>query len=152
MNVLKSRIQVRISIPSAREQLLISKLCQFSIIQHTIWFLGFGPISFHESDKPSLFLHFSLYKTLQLELLPQYVFFLSALTRKRIDLRSMLGVYVVMSVGLILALMALTAEIFWTRMKERKIITQRLVRVIGTKQDSAWQDDINYTCMICLRI
>lgn len=47
------------------------------------------------------------------------------MTRKRIDLRSMLGVYVVMSVGLILALMALTAEIFWTRMKERKIITQR---------------------------
>ncbi|CAH3162257.1 unnamed protein product [Pocillopora meandrina] len=49
----------------------------------------------------------------------------TTLTRKRIDLRSMLGVYVVMSVGLILALMALTAEIFWTRMKERKIITQR---------------------------
>ncbi|XP_022787790.1 glutamate receptor 4-like isoform X1 [Stylophora pistillata] len=46
-------------------------------------------------------------------------------TRKRIDLRSMLGVYVVMGVGVALALTALSAEIFWRRMRECKIKTQR---------------------------
>ena len=40
-------------------------------------------------------------------------FSFSALSRKRIDVRVMLGVYVVMGVGIILAFMTLIAEILW---------------------------------------
>ena len=43
------------------------------------------------------------------------IFFFSALSRKRIDLMNMLGVYVVMGVGMVVAFMALVAEILWKR-------------------------------------
>ena len=42
-------------------------------------------------------------------------FSFSALSQKRIDLKSMLGVYVVMAVGVGLAFMALIAEILWKK-------------------------------------
>ena len=44
---------------------------------------------------------------------PYFAF--SALSQKRIDLKSMLGVYVVMAVGVGLAFMALIAEILWKK-------------------------------------
>ena len=40
-------------------------------------------------------------------------FSFSALSRKSIDVRVMLGVYVVMGVGIIVAFMTLIAEILW---------------------------------------
>lgn len=43
------------------------------------------------------------------------IFAFSALSQKRIDLKSMLGVYVVMAVGVGLAFMALVAEILWKK-------------------------------------
>ena len=46
----------------------------------------------------------------------------SALVRKRIDLKSMLGVYVVMGVGLIVSFLALIAEIVWKKRQQRGII------------------------------
>lgn len=46
--------------------------------------------------------------------------FLSALSRMRIDLTSMLGVYVVLGVGIVLAFLTLFAEIFWKRKAEQK--------------------------------
>ena len=55
--------------------------------------------------------------------------FLLALSRKRIDLKSMLGVYVVMGTGLLLAFFTLIGEIFWNRREKLKTlnITKRLV-------------------------
>lgn len=44
---------------------------------------------------------------------PYFAF--SALSQKRIDLKSMLGVYVVMAVGVGLAFMALIVEILWKK-------------------------------------
>lgn len=44
----------------------------------------------------------------------------SVLHQNRIDLMSMLGVYVVLGVGIIVALLALIGEFMWKR-KERKI-------------------------------
>lgn len=48
----------------------------------------------------------------------------SALTRKRIDLMSMLGVYVVLGVGMVVALLVLFAEIYWKRTGRRKLTTK----------------------------
>ncbi|XP_078382291.1 glutamate receptor 2-like [Oculina patagonica] len=45
----------------------------------------------------------------------------TTLSRKRIDLKSMLGVYVVLSVGILVALLALIVEVCWKR-KEKKLI------------------------------
>ena len=55
--------------------------------------------------------------------------FLLALSQKRIDLKSMLGVYVVMGAGLLVAFFTLIGEIFWNRRKKLKILnkTKRLV-------------------------
>ena len=39
--------------------------------------------------------------------------FFAALSRKRIDLRVMLGVYIVMGVGIFVAFMTLIVEILW---------------------------------------
>jgi len=39
--------------------------------------------------------------------------FFAALSQKRIDLMSMLGVYIVMGVGMVVAFLTLIAEIFW---------------------------------------
>ncbi|XP_078383344.1 glutamate receptor ionotropic, kainate 2-like [Oculina patagonica] len=43
------------------------------------------------------------------------------LSRKRIDLMSMLGVYVVMGVGIVVAFLTLIAEILWKRRAEAKV-------------------------------
>lgn len=48
----------------------------------------------------------------------------SVLSRKRIDLMSMLGVYVVLGVGMVVALLALIAEIYWKRTGRRKLTTK----------------------------
>ena len=42
-------------------------------------------------------------------------FSISALSRKRISVMSMLGVYVVMGVGMVVAFLVLIAEIVWKR-------------------------------------
>ena len=55
-----------------------------------------------------------------------YTFVFSALSRKRIDLMSMLGVYVVMGVGLVLAFLTLIAEIVWKR--KEKLKSERFVQ------------------------
>ena len=47
-----------------------------------------------------------------------------ALSRKRIDLKSMLGVYVVMGTGLLVALFTLIGEIFWNRREKLKILNK----------------------------
>ena len=58
-----------------------------------------------------------------------FISFLVALSRKRIDLSSMLGVYVVMGVGMLVAFMTLIGEIFWNRREKKKLNnkTQRFV-------------------------
>ena len=56
--------------------------------------------------------------------------FFLAFTRKRIDLKSMLGVYVVMSVGIVLAFVALIAEILWKRRAKQETI--KLKRFVKT--------------------
>ena len=48
--------------------------------------------------------------------------FLLALSRKRIDLKSMLGVYVVMGTGLLVAFFTLIGEIFWNRREKLKTL------------------------------
>ena len=55
--------------------------------------------------------------------------FLLALSQKRIDLKSMLGVYVVMGTGLLVAFFTLIGEIFWNRREKLKTLnkTKRLV-------------------------
>ena len=54
--------------------------------------------------------------------------FLLALSQKRIDLKSMLGVYVVMGTGLLVAFLTLIGEIFWNRREKLKTLnkTERL--------------------------
>lgn len=52
-----------------------------------------------------------------------FLYSFSALVRKRIDLKSMLGVYVVMSVGLIVSFLGLMTEIVWKRRQQRGIIS-----------------------------
>ena len=55
--------------------------------------------------------------------------FLLALSRKKIDLKSMLGVYVVMGTGLLVAFFTLIGELFWNRRENLKTLnkTKRLV-------------------------
>ena len=50
--------------------------------------------------------------------------FLLALSRKRIDLKSMLGVYVVMGTGLLVAFFTLIGEIFWNRREKLKTLNK----------------------------
>ena len=53
--------------------------------------------------------------------LPSFLFFfLAALSQKRIDLPSMLGVYVVMGCGITAAFITLIAEIFWKKMMKKR--------------------------------
>ena len=53
--------------------------------------------------------------------LPSFLFFfLAALSQKRIDLPSMLGVYVVMGCGITAAFITLIAEIFWEKMMKKR--------------------------------
>ena len=58
-----------------------------------------------------------------------FAFLLLALSRNRIDLKSMLGVYVVMGTGLLVAFFTLIGEIFWNRREKLKTLnkTKRLV-------------------------
>ena len=55
--------------------------------------------------------------------------FLLALSRKKIDSKSMLGVYVVMGTGLLVAFFTLIGELFWNRREKLKTLnkTKRLV-------------------------
>ena len=55
--------------------------------------------------------------------------FLLALSRKKIDLKSMMGVYVVMGTGLLVAFFTLIGELFWNRRENLKTLnkTKRLV-------------------------
>ena len=52
--------------------------------------------------------------------LPFFFFLLAALSQKRIDLPSMLGVYVVMGCGTTAAFITLIAEIFWKKMMKKR--------------------------------
>ena len=47
-------------------------------------------------------------------------FFLAALSQQRMGFLNMLGVYVVMSCGIVVAFITLIAEIFWKKMKKRE--------------------------------
>ena len=47
-----------------------------------------------------------------------YVFVFSALSQKRIGVKSMLGVYLVMIAGMVVAFMTLLAEIYWSNRNE----------------------------------
>ena len=47
-----------------------------------------------------------------------------ALSRKRIDLKSMLGVYVVMGTGLLVAFLILIGEIFWNQREKLKTLNK----------------------------
>ena len=55
--------------------------------------------------------------------------FSSVLSQKRIDLLSMLGVYVVMGIGIVVAFLTLIVEIVWKRRTKQKSIniTERFV-------------------------
>ena len=71
-------------------------------------------LDFTFGQKP-LFLFFSILS------LPSFLFFLlAALSQKRIDLPSMLGVYVVMGCGITAAFITLIAEIFWKKMMKKR--------------------------------
>ena len=52
--------------------------------------------------------------------LPSFFFFLAALSQQRMGFLNMLGVYVVMSCGIVVAFITLIAEIFWKKMKKRE--------------------------------
>ena len=69
-------------------------------------------------------LHFwskTLISLLSILFLPSFLFFfLAALSQKRIDLPSMLGVYVVMGCGITAAFITLIAEIFWKKMTKKR--------------------------------
>ena len=69
-------------------------------------------------------LHFwskTLISFLSILFLPSFLFFfLAALSQKRIDLPSMLGVYVVMGCGIVAAFITLIAEIFWKKMMKKR--------------------------------
>ena len=69
-------------------------------------------------------LHFwskTLISFLSILFLPSFLFFfLAALSQKRIDLPSMLGVYVVMGCGITAAFITLIAEIFWKKMMKKR--------------------------------
>ena len=52
-----------------------------------------------------------------------FLFFKKVLSRNRIGLMSMLGVYVVLGVGICVAFLVLIAEILWNR-REKKLLTK----------------------------
>lgn len=52
----------------------------------------------------------------------------TTLSRKQIDLSSMLGVYVVMGVGMLIAFMTLIGEIFWKRREKKKKLSNKTQR------------------------
>jgi len=49
------------------------------------------------------------------------MYFFEVLSRKRIDLTSIAGVYVVLGVGLVVAYLVLIAEIIWKQKQEMKV-------------------------------
>lgn len=51
-----------------------------------------------------------------------YVLYWLVLSNKRIDLKSLLGVYVVLGAGLLLAFLTLIAEILWQKRRKQKVI------------------------------
>jgi len=51
------------------------------------------------------------------------------LSRKRIDLRVMLGVYVVMGVGIFVAFMTLIVEILWVNKRQKNTTVQVQPRI-----------------------
>ena len=63
-----------------------------------------------------------------------FIFFISALSRKRISVMSMLGVYLVLGVGMVVAFLVLIAEILWKRKMTKdgltrvKFLNRRFVR------------------------
>ena len=74
----------------------------------------------------------SLFYSNFLDILPaRYSFFLSALSRKRIGLMSMLGVYIVLFVGMFISFITLLVELYWKRRAKQilmnKIRKQRFV-------------------------
>ena len=72
---------------------------------------------------------------------PYFAF--SALSQKRIDLKSMLGVYVVMAVGVGLAFMALIAEILWKK-RAAKLKMIEFKRFVIFYDDDDDDDDDNF--------
>ena len=64
-----------------------------------------------------------------------FVSFLLALSQKRIDLKSMLGVYVVMGTGLLVALFTLIGEIFWNRRETLKTLNK--TKMFGLRPESS---------------
>ena len=62
--------------------------------------------------------------------------FLLALSQKRIDLKSMLGVYVVMGTGLLVAFLTLIGEIFWNRREKLKTLNK--TERFGLRPESSW--------------
>ena len=51
-----------------------------------------------------------------------YLLYWLVLSNKRIDLKSLLGVYVVLGAGLLLAFLTLIAEILWEKRRKQKVI------------------------------
>lgn len=51
-----------------------------------------------------------------------YLLYWLELSNKRIDLKSLLGVYVVLGAGLLLAFLTLIAEILWEKRRKQKVI------------------------------
>ena len=91
-------------------------------------------------------LHFwskTLISFLSILFLPSFLFFfLAALSQKRIDLPSMLGVYVVMGCGITAAFITLIAEIFWKKMmkkRESKPSCFKRYKVIVIKVRPTWK-------------
>ena len=68
---------------------------------------------------------FGLFELWRMVLLTRaFASFLLALSQKRIDLKSMLGVYVVMGTGLLVAFFTLIGEIFWNRREKLKTLNK----------------------------
>lgn len=65
---------------------------------------------------------FSLYQSC-------FFIFILALSRKRIGIMSMLGVYIVLAVGMIIAFMTLVAELYWKR-KAKQALVDKLHRFV----------------------
>lgn len=65
---------------------------------------------------------FSLYQSC-------FLIFILALSRKRIGIMSMLGVYIVLAVGMIIAFMTLVAELYWKR-KAKQALVDKLYRFV----------------------
>lgn len=58
-----------------------------------------------------------------------FLIFILALSRKRIGIMSMLGVYIVLAVGMIIAFMTLVAELYWKR-KAKQALVDKLHRFV----------------------